>query len=89
MAKGNQSTCFGNFVLLRKMRPSLWLGIFVLVCCTLFIAESKSLGFTDASKQRKIIRFKREIFGFQISDIIASLIKAFVDSILDAIPVIG
>ncbi|CAL1283356.1 unnamed protein product [Larinioides sclopetarius] len=67
------------------MRSSSWLGIFVLVCCLLFIAESKSLGLTGAFKQRKIIRFRREIFGIKISDIIADIIEDFVDFILDAI----
>ncbi|CAL1283357.1 unnamed protein product [Larinioides sclopetarius] len=78
------------------MRSSLWLGIFVLVCCILFVAESKSLGSTNAFKQRKIIRIRRDIFGFSFSDVahlmagfIGAFMKSFVDSILNGLPVIG
>ncbi|KAF8776977.1 hypothetical protein HNY73_013908 [Argiope bruennichi] len=71
------------------MRSSLWLAIFVLVCCVLFVAESKSLGTTTGLTQKKILRFRREIFGFKISDILKAMLKMFFDTLMDSIPIIG
>ncbi|GFT63979.1 uncharacterized protein NPIL_457131 [Nephila pilipes] len=74
---------------IEKMRATYYLGIFILVCCVLVYIEASPLASADAMEMKRSPRLRRQSGGFNISNIIKVILKAFIDSILQSIPVVG